>query len=169
MAKDTKTESKQITIQGISVSVSQPYAEGHKITDAEAKALNQVRAENIANNLRKTAKDLLAEHNEDKAIVQPMFQDKVTEYDGKYEFTLASVGGGRAASLSPVEKEARSIARALVGDALRAKGISQKAYCEEHGEDAVKNKIAEVAANPQVIAKAEANLKERESLDIPAI
>ena len=41
---------KTITIQGVEFTVASPYAEGHTITEAEAKALNQVRAENIRNN-----------------------------------------------------------------------------------------------------------------------
>ena len=45
-------ESKTINIYDEEFTVSTPYAEGHVITAAEAKALNQVRAENIANNFR---------------------------------------------------------------------------------------------------------------------
>ena len=42
---------KEITIAGQTFAVLQPYAEGHTITEAEAKALNQVRAENVRNNM----------------------------------------------------------------------------------------------------------------------
>ena len=42
-------------IDGLSFEISQPYAAGQTINEAEAKALNQVRSENIGNNLRTIA------------------------------------------------------------------------------------------------------------------
>jgi len=164
-AETAAPTAKTITIQGVEVSVSSPYAAGHVVTDAEARALNQVRAENIGNNLRKQVKDMLAEEGADPATVKDLFQPIVTEYDASYEFTLASVGGGSTAKLSPVEKEARRIARELIGDKLKEMGVTQKAYAEENGEDALKIKIAEVAEMEAVLAKAAENLERRAKID----
>lgn len=156
-------ETKQMTIQGVVVEVSQPYAAGHKITEAEAKALNQVRAENIGNNMRKAVKDALDAADGDTAAVQADIQAKVTEYDGSYEFTLASVGGG-STRLDPLTKECRAIARNFIAGKLKEAGISQKDYLAANGENAIKDKIIELADNPQIVEAAKAALKRREGL-----
>ena len=44
---------KTISISGQAFDVSTPYAAGHTLTEAEAKVLNQTRAENIGNNFRR--------------------------------------------------------------------------------------------------------------------
>ena len=115
MSKPTR----EITIAGYLFPVTQPYEAGQTINEAEAKALNQVRAENIRNNQAtaiKKAKD--DEGNlSDEAYAE--LKKAVAEYDAGYEFSLASVGGGRS-TLTPVEKEARKIARTLITDALKA-------------------------------------------------
>lgn len=160
-------ETKQMTIQGVVVEVSQPYAAGHKITEAEAKALNQVRAENIGNNMRKAVRDALEAADGDTAAVQADIQAKVTEYDGSYEFTLASVGGG-STRLDPLTKECRAIARNFIAGKLKEAGISQKDYLAANGENAIKDKIIELADNPQIVEAAKAALKRREGLaDLP--
>lgn len=151
---------KEMTINGITVAVSQPYEAGHQITEAEAKALNQVRAENIGNNLRKTLKEMLAEVEGDVEAVQADAQAAVSEYDENYEFTLASVGGG-SSRLDPLTKECRSIARAFITGKLKEKGISQKDYLAQHGENAIKDKVIALADNPAIVEAAKKALAER--------
>lgn len=153
-------EKKEITIQGVVVAVSAPYAEGHQITAAEAKALNQVRAENIRNNMAKKVKKA-AEGGADAKAIQAL----VDQYDAEYEFTLASVGGG-GKTLDPLTKEARSIARAYISKLLKEQGITQKAYKEQHGEDSIEQKIAELSENEQIIKLAKENLKKREAVTV---
>lgn len=153
---------KAISIQGVSVTITQPYAAGHVVTDAEAKALNQVRAENIGNNLRKRIKELSEAEGADPKQVAKAAQKLVTQYDAEYQFTLASVGGGGSSKLSPIEKEARRIARELVNNKLREIGTTQKAYNEANGEDALKIKIAEIAGKPEVVKIATANIAARQ-------
>lgn len=150
-------ETKQITVQGVKVTISQPYAAGAVITEAEAKALNQVRAENIGNNKRKEITDLTGTDEEIAAAAQAL----ISAYDAEYVFNLASVGGGRAPT-DPVEKEARRIAREFIAGKLKENGITQKAYLAANGEDAIKLKIAELAEDPEVIKAAKAAIKERE-------
>lgn len=151
---------KEITVQGVTVSVSAPYVEGQTLTEAEAKALNQVRAENVRNNQAKAIKEL-KETVTDEAELQKQAQALISAYDAEYVFTLASVGGGRAA-LTPVEKEAKAIARDYIAAQLKEKGITQKAYIEANGAESIKIKIAEFSAHPKVIAMAEKAVKDRE-------
>lgn len=157
-------DTKQMTIQGVTVEVTQPYAPGHKITEAEAKALNQVRAENIGNNMRKAVKDALDAADGDVSAVQADIQAKVTEYDAGYEFTLASVGGG-STRVDPLTKECRAIARNFIAGKLKEQGISQKDYLAANGENAIKDKIIELADHPKIVEAAKAALKRREGLD----
>jgi hypothetical protein len=152
---------KTMTVQGVSVEVSQPYKVGHPVTEAEAAALNQTRAENIGNNLRKVVKDLLEVEGATTDTVQSDAQKAVTAYDGEYKFTMASVGGGSTARLDPLAKECRVVARNFIGMKLKEKGISQKDYLAEKGEDAIKLKIMELIDNPQIVAAAKKSLAER--------
>lgn len=163
------TELKTITVQGVAVEISQPYAAGHTITEAEAKALNQVRAENIGNNMRKTIKDALEEAGGNVEAIQSDIQAKVAEYDKNYEFTLASVGGG-STRLDPLTKECRSIARDFLHSKIKEAGQSVKDYKEANGEEAYKAKIVEISEHPKVVEAAKRALKEREkmaSADLP--
>lgn len=155
---------KEMTINGVTVAVSQPYEAGHKITEAEAKALNQVRAENIGNNMRKQVKDALEAAGGDASAVQADIQAKVAEYDASYEFTLASVGGGSTTRLDPLTKECRSIARNFIVGKLKEQGISQKDYLEANGENAIKDKVVELAEHPKVVEAAKKALAEREAM-----
>jgi len=151
-------DAKKIIIQGVSVEVDQPYEAGHEVTEAEAKALNQVRAENIGNNVRKAIKELVDAAGEITAAVTKAAQKLVSGKDDKYEFTLASIGGVR---LDPLEKEARSLARNWVAGKLKEMGITQKKYLEDNGEDAIDIKIAELCEHPEIKKAAEEALKVR--------
>lgn len=155
---------KEMTINGVAVAVTQPYKAGHQITEAEAKALNQVRAENIGNNMRKQIKDMLEAANGDVEAVQGEIQAKVAEYDANYEFTLASVGGGGTARLDPLTKECRAIAKTFIAGKLKEMGISQKEYLAANGENAIKDKVIELADNPKIVAAAKKALAERDKM-----
>lgn len=154
-------EVKEITIAGQSFNVRQPYAAGHVVTDAEAKALNQVRAENIRNNMATKVKTAFGDAPTEELNVETIGQI-VAEYDAAYEFTLASVGGGRK-SADPVESEARKIATAILTQALRQKGTTLKAM-RDRNADAIEAKIAEIAERADVVKQAKANVKAREAM-----
>ena len=149
---------KQITVQGVLVDISQPYKAGHAITEAEAKALNQTRCENIGNNVRKVIKELVEEGG-GVEVIQKAAQKIVSAKDEGYEFTLASVGG--AARLDPLTKECFSIARNFISGKLKEMGMTQKAYLEKNGEDAIKIQVAELSENPEVVKAAKKALVER--------
>ena len=159
------------TIQGYSFDITEPYVTGAKMGAIEAKALNQLRAENIGNNQRKAIAELIGKQpvvsvkDEDgkakmddsgKAVVQPQqlsedqlaeLQSDIVSYDEEY--TLDMARGGR--TTDPIEKAARDIARALITKQSKAQGFgSLKAYREKVGDDAFNAKVNEVASKKQV-------------------
>lgn len=169
---------KAITIQGLEFEVSQPYFAGHVTTEAEAKALNQTRSENIRNNMATKAKAALKEAGVNEAGEQLALSDDamlelvaaVADYDEGYEFTLASVGGGRA-SRDPIEVEANKIAKASIVASLKASGRTLKSVTHdaegvviEGGAERLAAAIAKVASDENVIATAKATVAERNKL-----
>lgn len=177
---------KTITIQGEAFEVTQPYAAGHVATEAEAKALNQVRAENIRNNmaakikaaLKAAGKTTQADEEGNEVEMQNPLSDEalgelvaaVAEYDASYEFTLASVGGGRA-SRDPVEIEATKIAKASIVAQLRSKGRTLKSVTHdengneiEGGAERLAEAIAKVAAREDVVKAAKKAVADRNKL-----
>lgn len=110
---------KTISIHDEAFDVTTPYAEGAVLTAADAKVLNQTRAENIANNFRKRIKDA-KDKGEDLSPIRAEFAD----YDAKYNFSMG--GGPRAPSMDPVEREARAIVKRAIVAQAREKGKSLK-------------------------------------------
>lgn len=155
------SDMKEITVQGVTVNVSTPYAEGHKITEAEAKSLNQTRAENIANNRRKQIKEMVEAAGGDTESVQADAQKLISEYDAEYVFTLASVSGGRQ-PVDPLTKECRKIARAAITGKIKEAGMTQKEYLEKNGEDAINQLVAQYESNEAIVKAAKKALAERE-------
>ncbi len=153
---------KEITIGGAIVTVTTPYAEGHTMNEAEAKSLNQTRAENIANNCRK----FVSEKNEGTAK-SPIFSegdltaiaDHIEAYDAKYVFTLASVGGGRT-PIDPLERECLLVVKEHIKGKIKEAGGLLKDY----DKDALEAKYASLIDEPQVIKVAKARIKQREGL-----
>lgn len=150
---------KTIVIQGVSVEVSQPYAEGHTVTAAEAKALNQVRAENLRNNLAAKVKEIKGDAEELSQEQLSQIAATVAEYDKAYEFSMASAGGG-SRTTDPLEAEAKAIARQLVSNAVRKSGIKLKDY----PKDKFDAKVAEVMELPEVQSAAKERLKKKAKL-----
>lgn len=159
-------EKREITIQGETFTVNQPYAEGHALTGPEAKALNQVRAENIRNNLASKVKK--ANNPEDETTMEEVVAF-AKKYDKEYDFSIAAGGGGRAA-LDPVEKEARKVARKVLTDNIKAQGGNVKDY----DKDSLTTMVNDLAAtNADIIAEAKKRVKAAEGLseiklDIPS-
>jgi len=154
---------KEITIQGLSVEVNQPYEAGHQLSEAEAKALNQVRAENVGNNVRKAVKELANEDGSFTEEAAAEAQKLVSEKDATYEFTLASASAGRRVT-DPLEIESRRIARDYVNGLIKDKGMTIKAYKDEKGEDKYDELVAQVMENPEVVKLAKKNLADKNKL-----
>jgi len=114
---DTKT----ITIAGVPFDVTTPFAEGHACSEAEARALNQTRCENIRNNMAKVVKENQDDEGQISDEAMAALVAKVTEYDTAYVFTIGNTGTSRTA-MDPVEKMARKIAREVIAAALSEAG-----------------------------------------------
>lgn len=159
MSQTPSTETKSVTIQGLQFDVVQPYAAGHTITEAEAAALNQTRNEAVRNNMARVIKketEELAEGDEIPADMLKALTKAVAEYDAGYEFTLASVGGGRK-STDPVDVEANRLARAAITAKLKAEGRK----VSDVPKDAMAAAVAQVAAKDSIRKSAEKAVKER--------
>jgi len=162
---------KQITIQGHVFSVATPYAEGHVVTEAEAKALNQTRSEAVRNNMASVIKAAntaagTTTDAEGKEVQNPLSDEAaaelvaaVSEYDANYQFTLASVGGGRKTT-DPVEAEALRLARSAITAQLKTAGRKVK----EIDKDVLDGAIAKLADTKEVKAAAAKNVKANQSM-----
>lgn len=138
-------------IDGISFEISQPYAAGHTLTEVEAKVLNQVRSENIGNNLRAQVKDFKEKGKESELSAL------VKEYDEAYVFTTAGDGSGRK-TLDPIEREARAIAKDVIKAELAKQGRNLKTVPEgltaEQWAEKLEENIEKIATNETVLKAA---------------
>lgn len=158
------------TVQGYEFEITEPYAEGHKINAIEAKALNQLRAENIGNNQRKVVQKVVEDQpmvpdpeNEGQEIRSPLSDEQVKDLQGKVsaydaEYVLSMTRGG--ARRDPVEQMARTIAKTLLEKEAKANGHGTlKAWREKVGDAAYNEKMEELAANKKVQAAAKRNVE----------
>lgn len=153
---------KEITISGHLFPISQPYLEGHAITEAEAKALNQVRAENVRNNMASKVKAASEGTAKEGEPTIDTIAEAVAAYDATYIFSLASVGGGRKSS-DPTEVEALRIARGMFADWASSKKLTVKAIKEKIGDEAYDAKLAEMAERDDVVKEAKRRVKARQA------
>jgi hypothetical protein len=151
---DTKT----ISIYGQEFEVQQPYNEGHAISAIEAKVLNQVRAENVANNQRKNIKAAI--DGGEGAPSMDEARAAFAEYEAGYEFTEAAAGGGSRATLTPLQKEAKKIATALVMKHLKDSGRKKS----DVDAEAFAAQVAQLAEDDKVLKIAKRRVKENEEL-----
>lgn len=108
---------------GVSVSVDQPYAEGHVLTALEAEKLNHVLADNIRTSIIAKLKRLAESGEIDAQAASDEFQ----AYADSYGFAVRT----RKASQDPVTKEAHKIAKEQVNAAIRRKGGNPSDYSAE--------------------------------------
>lgn len=153
---------KTLSIYGLQAEISAPFAEGHVMTAAEAKALNQTRTENISNNVRKQVGDLRSEDGTFTAENQAKAIALIAEADSKYVFTLANAGSGRKV-VDPIEREAIALAKAGLTAKLKERGETIKGYDEKNGEGAFAAKVEEVAQREDVRKTAAKRVKERQA------
>lgn len=148
--------------------VAQPFVEGHVVTADEAKALNQIRAENIGNNFRARVQAHI--ENLEGAMTEPDLRAAFDKYDQEYVLRGASPGTGRA-QLSPLEREARRIAKLMVVKQLAAPSEKYPSGRKQKDVDpeAFEAQVARFAEHEQVLKLAKKNLKEQEALGTLAI
>lgn len=147
----TKTK----TINGLSFEVNQPYVEGQTINEAEARALNQTRSENIGNNVRVKVKEM-QEANADFSAIAAY----VAEVDAAYVFNLATVAASR--KLDPVEREANALARELLKQHLSASGrkltVAPEGVTQEEWDVKVASEVERIATSEAVVKQAKKNV-----------
>lgn len=154
---------RSITIAEQEVTISDRYAEGHVCSDADAKTLNQTRAENIRNNLAKHVKALVENGSltyDDQTFTS--VQALVDHYAGKYEFSMGG-GSGTSRVVDPIEREARAIARDYIKSQLQAQGTTIKKYYAtdtDEGKARYESKVVEVAQLEAVRKLAATNVRE---------
>lgn len=150
-----------LTIKGMTFEIAAPYAAGHVINEAEAKALNQTRKENIGNSVRKTVEEIQgnAELSDEQKLEKATAF--VAEYDSEYIFTLRTSSGGRRVA-DPLGREVLAIAKQYIKEQLAARGKTVK----EMGEDWIAEKLEMLVQNEKIIALAKKRIAERSKLDL---
>jgi hypothetical protein len=151
----TKTKS----IAGHAFELSWPYAAGHVLTEAEAKALNQVRSENIGNNVRTKVQELIEAGDVASA------QAYVAERDAEYVFSFSTGGGGGTRKMDPIEREARAIAKDIIKNVLAEQGRKLSTIPEgmtkEEWEAKLEENIEMVATKEEVLKAARKRVTEK--------
>lgn len=141
-------ESKPLSILDIDFDVTQPYDAGHTLTEAEARALNQVRRENLGNNFRSVVKKAQDDAKEaGKEVDVESLKSQFAELDSKYVFTIREVNATR--KLDPVEREARNLVKAELRSYFAGLDPAQK--FSDLPEDEQERLIEQNANSPEVI------------------
>lgn len=157
-------DTKNIIIQGQTFQATLPYVAGAVLTESEARALNQVRLENIRNNFASKVKASL--EKTEGAIAEADLPKAFADFEAAYSFSMPGMGGGRQ-TLDPIEREALVLARGVVENAMKAKGLPTKpdAALSDDEKAAFKakvaDKVAEVAQRDNIVAAAKKNVKDR--------
>lgn len=163
----------QITIQGQSFKVPIRYAAGHQLTEGEAGALNQTLHENLRNNFAKKVADGV-----EAGIPLNVLQQQLDDYAAEYQFGARSGGGGFRGD--PVMTLAMGIAREMVRNVIKAKGLdaeewpparitqASKALLDSQGEDGKIITTARKQIEAEKEAAKEAMASVNELLGVPA-
>lgn len=148
----------EITIQGLAFEVSQPYAPGAvELTEGEANALNQTRAENLRNNFAPKIKAAMVEYRKANSLaedaevaVSSLDHDALiaefNKYADEYEFSTRAGGGGARTPTDPVEREAQRIAWDKIKVALGKKGIKIDSVPKDKKAELISDTIAKYPA-----------------------
>jgi hypothetical protein len=163
MAKNQEVQTAERTIAGVMFEITMPYEEGHTLTAAEARALNQTRAEGIGNNMRKLVNEAKDENGEVPEEALSELAQKVAEYSDSYEFSMPGTGGTRVAD--PFLRECISIAKSILSRAIKEKGMTVKAYLEGEGnQEKYDANLALLAEREDVTQAAKERLAARANL-----
>src|SRR5262245_35070421 len=156
-----------ITIQGLAFEVDRPYKAGAAtLTDGEAHALNQTRAENLRNNfasnVRKAIEDYRKANNLAEDAEVPVseldhdgLQAEFDKYAESYKFAPGQ-GGGARTPMDPVMREANRIATEKIKIALAAKSIKFNSVSKDRMSEMVAQVIAKY---PDIKSEAERRVK----------
>jgi hypothetical protein len=104
-----------VKVQGFSVTVAHPYAQGHKLRANEADALNNYYVNCIRNAVAPRLKKHFGDDLASNATAEQV-QIAIGELEAEYDFGQSGYSGG-----DPVEKEALQIAKSLYRNAVAKK------------------------------------------------
>ena len=137
----------EITIQGQVFRVPLRYAAGHSLTEGEAGALNQTFHENLRNNFAKKVNE-----GTEAGVTKDILQQQLDDYANDYQFGVRTGGGGFRGD--PVMTLAMNIARELVRQAIKAKGLDQEEWPAARFSQAAKALIDNQGENGKILATA---------------
>lgn len=136
-----------IRIRGYQFQVSAPYSEGGRMGEVEVQQLNDLRADNIRNNVTKVVVDAMALLPE-ASMLSPEtlaeLQAKISTYDSRYCLQLKHLARPR---VGLIEAEAKAIAEERLEAELRQSG-------QVPGDVDYPRLLADTMALPQVQALA---------------
>jgi hypothetical protein len=174
---------REITIAGVVVEIADVFAPGYVLKEGDAYQLNQVRAENIRNNLSSLVKEEKAKvarelgkfkqvDGKDEPDIDQVSTDdldveaiqaRVDKYAAEYQFGVGAGGGARAPK-DPVEREAQAMATEVIKSAFRSKGYKQPK------PEKLKELVAQLLdKDPTFREKAKARVEEVKSIDLSAL
>ena len=125
-------EQRRIKVEGLIFNAPAPYKAGHPLNENEANTLNQTFAENLRNNFAKKVKTARTEAQkngtefpQDGEEAPQDLQQEFSSYANDYEFGTRAAGGGGEGALprDPVDREAYIMARDLIRQHAKSKGI----------------------------------------------
>lgn len=156
---------KEITVEGVKLTVGQPYVAGHALNANEAGVLNQTYLENVRNNTAgkiKAHKAAWEKEPTNAGKTYPGFPAaetaEIQKYADDYEF------GARVSRSSeptdPIEREAYRLAKDAVDEALAGKNVKKKDLPEGKYEQMVRT----YAANDGVVKEAKRRVDARAKL-----
>lgn len=161
----TEVAEMSIIIQGIPFECGAPFKAGDILSDTQAKALNQTRAENLRNNFAKTVAEAKEKAGADGLPDTELdeLKDKFEEYASKYEFA-----GSRQsrAPVDPVLRTAERLARNLIAAAAKGAKIEIKSQPEGWLEAKVKELLGK---RPDIMEEAKQQVERSRALAALAI
>lgn len=141
-----------IKIAGMIFPIPKPYAAGHTLDELEAKALNQLFAENVRNNCSKMVKDAAPADGQALSVEETSaLRTKLMAYAESYHFSARAPKEPQ----DPAVALARKLAAEEYRAALRAKGRDPK---EISKEDFEKNISWIVENRPRFLEEAQRRL-----------
>lgn len=152
-----------ILIQKTTFTAPAPFNEGHVMSGLEAKALNQLLAENLRNNFAARMK-AAAEAEPPKVLTQDNFDD----YAETYQLGVRGTRGRIGAQVDPVDVEERRLATAAIKEAIKAKGIKVASVPKETLEAYVERAVAggKFREQAEAIVEAKSSVTGLEDLDL---
>lgn len=144
---------RKVTIQGVVLGIADTYVGGEEITlsDGEANALNQTRAENIRNNFASiVVKAKEAAEKDGVAVDEAALQKELDSYAEGYEFGVRQSRAG-GTTKDPVLSEARKMASKMVKEMAARQGKKWADISDEKKDAAI---AAVLERNPALMEQA---------------